>query len=143
MVGYTVDRHAFDRAVFDRTGGHVTRYFERKGPKVAQLARQKASVYSPLVDPSRHTGALANSIDWEITGGITDRGLSVYADSPYAEGVHEGWGARIITVVSAEHLRFWWEREGVPFKGKMVSHPGGSANPFLRDALNETFARDL
>lgn len=138
-----IDRHAIDRAVFNRTDGHVTRYFERKGRAIITAAQRNALNYSPLVDPARHTGGLARSIRAELRGGVRDLELAVIADAEYAMGVHEGWTGWTYGVVDAPFLRFFWMRTGKPFKGKQVNHPGGGGNPFLADALHEAFAGDL
>lgn len=143
MAEVFIDRHAIDRAVFNRTGGHVTRYFERKGRAVSTAAKRNAMRYSDSIDPSRYTGDLAESIEWELNGGVEDLELRVFSDLHYAGGVHEGWAGFTYGVVDADNLRFWWQRKGVAFKGKSVSHPGGRANPFLKDALDAVFAGDL
>src|SRR5262245_17535567 len=142
MSSWEVNRTEFDRAVFDRTHGHVTRYFERKGPSVEAAARNNLR-QSPLVDPDRRTGELSRSIGWEITGSIAERGMRVFADADHAVFVHEGTPPHDIFVASAPNLVFWWVKEATLFVGKHVNHPGPEANPFLADAVDQVFGADL
>ena len=87
------------------------------------------------------TGRLKNSITWSVqAAGSNVRGRSG-SELEYAIYPERGTRPHRITPRQAPHLRFYWRKRGVWFKGPAVNHPGQQAQNFMTDALQEIAPR--
>ncbi len=79
------------------------------------------------------TGTLRRSITNQVSGGGGAVVGIVGTNVPYAIYVHEGTRARVIVPVNKKAL-YW---PGARHPVRRVNHPGITANPFLRRALQQ------
>ena len=125
-VRLELDPEAFER--WKQDAEPVERFTRDEAQAVADRARQLAP---------RDSGRLAQAIDVERardTAGRFAPGWRVTCDVPYAIYVHEG--TRPHPIVGRPLLAFFWDRIGAFVVLPRVNHPGTSAQPFLRDALD-------
>ena len=83
----------------------------------------------------RKTGALSASIR---VGAVQPRSVEVLAGGgkvQYAAAQEFGARRHFIRARKKRNLIFWWEREGVLFRGPVVNHPGNPARPYFRPAV--------
>lgn len=62
----------------------------------------------------------------------------VRAEAEHAAAIEKGAEPHEIWANNEPYLKFYWTREGVHFKGKMVHHPGNEAHHFLENAIDDT-----
>lgn len=117
-------------------------WLQGKLSEVASVAFHSAPVSKPTPIHPRSSapqvvpGQLKHSINTRIDGSYPELVGKVIANVPYAYFVHEGTQAHpILPRRPAYALAFWWERQGEFVTRNSVFHPGTTAQPFLRDAL--------
>lgn len=129
-VSFALDRAAVGQLF--TTGGTVYVGVGRFANRV--LARAAA-------DAPRRTGALARSL--RKVARVTPLGVSfaVGSELGYAAAVHEGTEAHTITAPAGGVLVF--TTGGRKVFARRVAHPGATANPFIRRALETELARGV
>lgn len=125
------------RAVWQRIPGTQARAVRRAERDLDQLGRRIVFNARRRV-PSR-TGALRNSIGYQVSNDGSRARLHVYATAPHARFVHEGTRPHVIRPRTARALRF--QIGGRVVFAARVQHPGTRANRFLADAVREEMAR--